>query len=194
MRIRPPLSGAVVRVLATAAAAPLLAGCIVIIPLPLPGTTAPAPARPAAEVAAAVAAPPSCPAPLRRATEEAALVAGLNRLRAGAGLAPVTASARLAAVAQGQACDNAALGGSGHVGADGSGLAARLARGGYRHGVAAENTGAGYSAGADALAGWARSAGHRANLLLSPVREAGIGLARGRDGQPHWVLVLAEPR
>lgn len=182
------------RAAAALAAALALAGCVAVIPVPIPlpaGGPGPAP-RPASEAGPPPA--PPCPAPARAPAERARLLEGLNALRAAEGRAPVAASARLEAAAQRQACDNAARGSIGHVGADGSDLARRLAQVGYRHGIAAENTGRGYADAARALAGWSASAGHRTNLLLAGVREAGLGLATGPDGRPYWVLVLAEPR
>jgi len=182
--------------LALLAAPALLAGCIVILPVPLP-LPAPAPGAAVAPAGPAAVPPPpapACPVPAGADRAAAEVIVGLNRLRAAAGLAGVRAAPRLDAAARGHACDNARRGSIGHVGADGAGLATRLSRAGYRHGIAAENTGAGYADGAAALAGWAGSAPHRANLLLAAVREAGLGLARGADGRLHFVLVLAAPR
>lgn len=189
MRFRRPLRP----LLTLPLAAGMLAGCVMVIPVPLPPLPAggPAPVGPAS--AGPIPAPPCAPDE-GAAAARAELLSRLNAARGAQGLGPLAASARLDAIAQGHACDIAARGSVSHIGADGSDLPTRLARGGYRHGVAAENTGRGYTTAEAAVAGWLASPGHRANILHPRLREAGLGLARGADGRRHWVLLLAEPR
>jgi uncharacterized protein YkwD len=163
-----------------------------VVPVPLPPLGAPAPAG---QAATAPIPPAPCPAAPGSAAARADLLAGLNADRAAAGLAPLRASGRLDAIALGHACDLAGGAATGHVGSDGSTLPERLSRGGYRHGYAAENVfrgGEGRAGGV--LAFWQGSPGHRRNLLHPAMREAGLGVAAGRDGRLSWVLLLAEPR
>lgn len=51
----------------------------------------------------------------------------------------------------------------------------RMIDAGYDWNAAAENIAAGYSAPADVMNGWMNSAGHRANILSTGLRELGIG-------------------
>lgn len=172
-----------------------LGSCVMVVPVPLPlPVGGGAPETRGAHAADAPVPAATCPAPPQAAAARAEVLAGANAARAAQGLGPLARSPRLEAVAQGHACDIAARDSVSHVGADGSTLVQRLARAGYRHGVAAENTGRGYDSAEGVLAGWLASPGHRANILTAAVRETGLGLARGRDGRLHWVLVLAEPR
>lgn len=182
--------------LALVLAAVPLAACIVVVPLPLvaPGGVArPAVVAPVADYGRPPATAACAPA-AGAAAAEATVIAQVNAERSARRLAPLAPAARLRAVAQGHACDNAARGVFGHVGSDGSDLTIRLARGGYPHGVAAENTGRGFAGPLQAAYYWTTSPGHAANLLHPAVREAGLGQATGRDGRPYWVLVLAQPR
>lgn len=171
---------------AVLALAALLAGCIVVpIPVPriegdgvLPGVvplTAPCPAAP--EFAAA----------------QARIMTLVNDFRAGEGLGALRPSARLAEVAQTQACANAARGTISHVGTDGAELGERLRRGGYAWWTAAENTGLGFVNAPERMVNfWVNSPEHRANLLLPEVTEAGLGLTG--TARPAWVLIVARPR
>lgn len=169
-----------------------LSGCFVIVPIPLPRQDVPVvvASQPVGAPPAAAACPPASGA----AAAEATVLSGLAEERRRRGLQPVAGSDVLRRVAQGHACDNAARGANGHVGSDGSDLRLRLARGPYRHGIAAENTGRGFTGPAQALSVWLASPRHAANLLHPAVREAGLGVAAGRDGRLYWVIVLAEPR
>lgn len=48
----------------------------------------------------------------------------------------------------------------------------------------------GYPGPAAVMRGWMDSPGHRRNILLRGAEDVGIGMAVGRDGDLHWVLVL----
>ena len=41
-----------------------------------------------------------------------------------------------------------------------------------------------------AIRGWAKSAGHRANMLRGDVSHYGIASATGKNGRRHWALEL----
>jgi uncharacterized protein YkwD len=58
-----------------------------------------------------------------------------------------------------------------------------------RAGARAENVAAGCARESCAIALWAGSSGHRANMLLSDVRKYGLASAGG-GGQRYWCLVL----
>jgi uncharacterized protein YkwD len=117
----------------------------------------------------------------------------VNAERAGSGLPPLQANARLTRAAQGHACDNAARGGYSHTGSNGSDLTDRLRAAGYRFSAAAENTGRGFGSPERAVEWWMNSRGHRANILMRGVGEIGVGVAMG-DGKPHWVLNFGSSR
>ena len=122
---------------------------------------------------------PRCSEP--SVADSQAMAVAITRMRAQAGLA----AAR-------QACDMARRGRLSHEG--GGGLSARTRAAGYPTALAAENIAAGQADASSALAAWASSQGHRANLLHRRVRHIGIGQAVGTNGQPYWALVLAAPR
>jgi len=127
---------------------------------------------------------PRCSEP--SVADSQAMAVAITRMRAQAGLAAVGADPAL------QACDMARRGRLSHEG--GGGLSARTRAAGYPTALAAENIAAGQADASSALAAWASSQGHRANLLHRRVRHIGIGQAVGTNGQPYWALVLAAPR
>lgn len=133
---------------------------------------------------------PRCAEP--SVAESAAMAEAISRLRAQSGLPAVAADPALTAAAAGQACAMARRGQLSHQGGGGVGARARAA--GYPASLAAENIAAGQRDAGGALASWAGSGGHRANLLNRRVRHVGIGRATGADGLPYWSLVLAAPR
>ena len=56
--------------------------------------------------------------------------------------------------------------------------------------MAAENVSWGCDDQACAIKQWARSAGHRRNMLLKGITAYGIASARGDNGRRYWVLEL----
>lgn len=165
----------------------LLAGCVVVVPVPestgagLSSVSAPEPGRLT-----------SCPAPAGASALRASVLTGINDQRRAAGLPPLRRSAALERAAQSQACDNAARGIYSHVGADGSDLKARMRRAGYRFRTGAENTALGFEDSGRLVDFWMRSPGHRTNILLPQARDVGIGIADG--GRQHWVMVAGAAR
>ncbi len=125
---------------------------------------------------------------------QATLIRDLNAQRRTNGLPALTASAALTTTAQSLACDNAARRTVVHTGSNGSTLKARLAAQGYRYSNAAENAAAGYPDAATVAAGWMSSPGHRRNILSPPLREIGVGVAKGPDGLLYWIIDLGAPR
>ncbi|WGW03406.1 CAP domain-containing protein [Tropicibacter oceani] len=113
----------------------------------------------------------------------------LNGLRAEAGLGPVTPSPRLEQVAMDHAMDMARNGFFGHVGSDGSKIMQRAKRSGYDACLVAENIAKGQKSLTEVMGGWAKSPGHRKNMLLAQVTD--YGLVRGPGD--IWVMVLGRP-
>jgi len=156
--------------------------------------------RPAALLIAALLVLPvqalACSKPAGAQAAEAEVIRLVNAQRQQAGLPGLKASGKLAMAAQVQACDNAARRIYSHVGSDGSDLATRLKRTGYRYRLAAENTGRGFNQAARVVAFWMNSPEHRANILLPRAREIGVGLALSDapESRNHWITVMGASR
>ena len=112
----------------------------------------------------------------------------LNAARAGNGLAPLSASAKLAAAARVHAQDMARNGNFSHTGSDGSKPSARVRAQGYGYCFVAENIAQGYPTAERTMAGWMNSPGHRRNNLSTKATEYGAAKA----GE-YWVLVFGTP-
>ncbi len=133
----------------------------------------------------------SCATPPPRASQ--AIASSVSQMRAQAGLGAVTVDPALTAAATRQACEMAARGRLSHRG--GGGVKARARSAGYAASVVAENIAAGQRDAGAAMRSWARSAGHRSNMLHARVRHVGIGQALAADGRTvFWAMVLAAPR
>lgn len=164
---------------ALALAAPLSA-CVAVVAVPVGPAVTAARSWPGAA---------SCPQPARSADSEARVLALLNAHRAQAGLAPLRASAPMAAAAHAFACELRGGQGLSHTGTDGSTLRERLARSGIAASLIAENLASGQRGPAEVVAAWMASPGHRANILRPGLSSMGLGLADG--AQPIWVLDLS---
>ena len=127
----------------------------------------------------------TCPVPARSAADAPRLVSLINAERARAGLAALTLSPALSAVAHAFACEAAARGDIGHTGSDGSTLRERLARGGLASRMAAENNAAGQRLPEAVLDDWMASPHHRENILRPDARQIGVGQADGP--WPVWI-------
>lgn len=136
----------------------------------------------------------ACTLPPAAENMASATLAAINAERSQRGMAPLATDPRLTSAAQAHACDSATRGRMGHEGSDGSTLADRVQREGYRYRSIAENVALGYPGPAAVVQGWMGSSGHRRNILTRNARDAGIGLAVGRDGALHWVLNLGAAR
>ena len=118
-------------------------------------------------------------------------IAAMNAERKAAGLAPVRENRALTRAAQGHACDSARRDKMSHVGSDGSKLATRIKREGYRFSIAAENVGYGFRSPQSAIGWWMTSPPHRKNILTRGFREVGIGIAYSAGNRVHWVMDTA---
>ncbi len=166
-----------------AAALILLAGCdesALTIPadtgLPVPAVVLGEPAPPAVQHAAVVAAAP-----------DAGFDAAFNAFRTGQGLAPATANARLTRAAQAHADDMLARGYFAHESPEGQTYLQRIAAQGHSSCYAVEDIANGQASPAQAVAEWAASSQHRANMALTGAVEYGFGQA-GRV----YVLIVAQ--
>lgn len=109
----------------------------------------------------------------------------LNGLRAQVDAPPLVLSPQLQAAAEAHGRDMVTKGYFDHKGRDGSSVATRVKREGYRYCFAAENIARGQKSLNDVMGGWAMSPGHRKNMLSKEARE--FGLARVGT---TWVMVL----
>jgi uncharacterized protein YkwD len=114
------------------------------------------------------------------ATPAAAL--DLNGFRARHGMPPLRVSSALAGAAYEQAHSMARRH---HL--DHNGFRARAA---FSGSTAAENVLVGCADEDCAIRGWARSSGHRRNMLRGDVSHYGIASATGANGRRYWALEL----
>jgi uncharacterized protein YkwD len=138
----------------------------------------------------------ACAIPQASEALQAEALKAVNAERAAHGLRALKFSRTLDKAAQGAACDNANRHEISHVSSDGSHLKDRLHRVGYRYRSAAENTGRGFRSGTSAVQWWMHSPKHKANILMSSVREIGIGIALSDapDSKLHWILNMGEEK
>jgi uncharacterized protein YkwD len=116
----------------------------------------------------------------------------VNAERSARGLAPVAYDDRLMLAAQLHSDDQARRGLMSHTGSDGSTLAVRIDRAGYRWSRLGENVAYGYPDAASVMAAWMASEGHRRNIL-SANTQFGLGVAIGADGRVYWTQVFGTP-
>lgn len=137
----------------------------------------------------------ACTKPANAAALGAEMIQWINQQRQAKGLGQLEPSSKLAAAAQGHACDMALRGYFEHQRPGGGPkLGARVEATGYRFSTVAENiakTGAADVARTADL--WRNSSGHWANILKPNVAEIGMGLAT-RDGQTYWVMNVGRQR
>jgi uncharacterized protein YkwD len=111
-----------------------------------------------------------------------ALAQDLNSFRAQHKRPPLTVSATLAGLAYEQA---AAMAGRGRI--DHKDFRKRIGNIGSTH---AENVLVGCDDEACAIARWAKSGGHRRNMLRGDVSAYGIASVTGANGRKYWALEL----
>ncbi|EKE43922.1 hypothetical protein OCGS_1903 [Oceaniovalibus guishaninsula JLT2003] len=151
--------------------APLLAGCFVVVPVPV-----------------------TVPVPTVRTTPAATQPVGapdasaLNAYRRQAGLTPLAPNPKLARAARAHAQDMADRAYFAHRSPEGATHGTRIRAAGYAPCGAAENIAEGLKSRADAMAAWMDSPGHRRNMLHPRMREYGYAQVGRKQ-----VLVLATP-
>jgi uncharacterized protein YkwD len=90
---------------------------------------------------------------------------------------------------------SAAMAGANRLGHDvGKPFTQRLEAAGYASDGAGENVGHGFRTTREAVEGWLRSPGHRANIESREYREIGLGVSTAGDGSRYWTLVFGTPR
>jgi len=149
-----------------------------------------APSKPTAEAPPSPDTIDSCPP-----TQGQMVLEDVNRIRADAGLRPLTVDLRLVAAARAQARDIAEGAPVGHVGLDGSLPEHRVRRAGYEWSKVGENVAAGIPTATEVVAGWMRSEHHRANILGGGFTNIGIAFLDMRSSAygTYWVQVFAAP-
>lgn len=146
-----------------------------------PATTAPAPKpSPTATAKPTATASPSTKA----ATPAAAVLALVNDQRKAAGCAPVTADARLDALATAFSDDMAARGFFDHTDPDGHSPWDRAKAAGISN-LGGENIARGQATAEAVMTAWMNSPGHRANILNCQFTKLGVGVHTGSGG-PWW--------
>lgn len=120
------------------------------------------------------------------AAADARALAAVNGERSSKGRATLSYDNRLEAAARAHARDMATRGFMSHTGSDGSTLAKRLKRAGYKYCFGAENIAVGQTSLSSAMAAWMKSGGHRKNILTRKAQSMGFARAQGN----RWVLVL----
>ena len=111
-----------------------------------------------------------------------ALAQDINSFRAQHRLPPLSMSGPLSAAAAAHASDMANRGRLDH-----RNFKQRMGNAGGWHG---ENVAWGCDTAACAFKMWARSAGHRRNMLMRGVSSYGLASATGANGRRYWVLVV----
>lgn len=130
----------------------------------------------------------ACTAPGNSKAMASEMISWINAQRRAKGLSTLSMDSKLAAAAQGHACDMATRGYFGHQRAGGPDLARRLRSNGYAYRAAAENIAKMGSADVSRAARiWRESPPHWANILNRKVNEIGLGIAVGGD-RVYWVM------
>ncbi|MEK9521195.1 CAP domain-containing protein [Streptomyces venezuelae] len=152
-----------------------------------PTTKAPAPKpepKPDPTTEAPVAKPAAPSTTDRSAAAEAEVVRLVNDERAKVGCSPVSADARLAALAGAFSSDMAARGFFDHTDPDGATPWVRAEKAGVS-GLGGENIARGQADAAAVMQSWMNSDGHRANILNCDFTTLGVGV-HFADGGPWW--------
>ncbi len=119
----------------------------------------------------------------------------ISAYRASRGLGPVSVSPTLTRIASDHAAKMASMNRMAHVLPGQGSFKRRIASGGYRASLVAENVGAGYGSLETAIQRWKDSPSHDKNLLHPQITEIGIAVAHAPESRfkTYWSLVLAEP-
>ncbi len=113
----------------------------------------------------------------------------LNDLRAQKGLGRVAVSQKLQAAAEAHGRDMARNNYFDHKSRNGSRVADRAKRQGYRYCSLAENLAKGQTSLPEVMKDWYNSKGHRKNMLKSKVNQVGLARVPSESGD-LWVMVL----
>lgn len=147
---------------------------------PTPGAADRAPGREGSTAAS----PPCAPTPGQE------IVDAVNRIRRGAGLAPLQVDVRLAEAARNHTADMARRNRLGHDGSDGRQVQHRAEALGYDWLLIAENVASGQPTVADVMGSWMDSPGHRRNILSPDARHMGAAARASAGGRMYWTQVF----
>mmetsp|Transcript_23745 Transcript_23745/g.42569 ORF Transcript_23745/g.42569 Transcript_23745/m.42569 type:complete len:141 (-) Transcript_23745:1369-1791(-) len=123
------------------------------------------------------------------ASANSGILAAVNAERQANGRAALSYDSKLEAAAAAHAKDMARHGFMSHTGSDGSDLAKRLKRAGYKYCFGAENVAFGQQSLPAVMTAWMNSSGHRKNILNRKATSVGLARATG----DRWVMVLGAP-
>jgi uncharacterized protein YkwD len=138
----------------------------------------------------------SAPLKTKAGTVDAfAAAAMISSYRASRGLGPVRVNATLNKIAATHAKKMASSNKMAHVLPGQGSFKKRIADGGYKAVLVAENVGAGYGSLESAIQRWKNSPSHDKNLLNPQIKEIGIAVAYAPESryQSYWALVMADP-
>ena len=166
--------------------------CLLLCPLCVPAAAQNA-ALPTAQTQSCSTLPAESPTAARLETQALTLV---NRERLKAGLAALTLRAELTQAARAHAIYMSRVGSFDHVDSQGHTMVERVQAAGYgSFSVVAENlamNGGFENPGAEAVSGWMKSDGHRANILNIEFVETGIGVSF-HGNRVYFTQVFAAP-
>ena len=135
---------------------------------------------------------PDRPGPMELEQVREALLTFHNRARVEKKHPKVEVSRILQEAAQAHAEEMAARAKMTHTGADGSDVAERIKRLGYRYKRCGENIAYGHYTPEAVMRGWLRSPPHRTNIQ-GGYSQVGFGYAAGKDGTPYWCVTFGLP-
>jgi len=138
---------------------------------------------------------PSAPANTETPTQSAAsyeqqVLELVNEQRANYGLAPLSYSKELEAVAYAHSKDMAQNNYFNHTNLSGQSPFDRIHAAGISYRSAAENIAAGQKTPQEVVSAWMNSAGHRANILNSSVTKMGVGIYSGGSYGIYWTQLF----
>ncbi len=114
----------------------------------------------------------------------------VNEQRANYGLAPLSYSKELEAVAYAHSKDMAQNNYFSHTNLSGQSPFDRIHTAGISYRSAAENIAAGQKTPQEVVSAWMNSAGHRANILNSSVTKMGVGIYSGGSYGIYWTQLF----
>ena len=114
----------------------------------------------------------------------------VNEQRANYGLAPLSYSKELEAVAYAHSKDMAQNNYFSHTNLSGQSPFDRIHAAGISYRSAAENIAAGQKTPQEVVSAWMNSAGHRANILNSSVTKMGVGIYSGGSYGIYWTQLF----
>lgn len=132
--------------------------------------------------------------PAKLTPAEAQVLAATNAYRAERGLPPLVADGRLVDIARVRSNDMVKRKYFSHATPDGTDVFQLLRRGKVPFWAAGENLARNNAKDAPkaAMAGWIKSAGHRANLLHPSFGRLGVGVAKDAKGMVYLTQVFAD--